>query len=504
MSKEKDATKSPCKEADLVTVKRSEIQEKDRRIAEQDKELFKLRTQLAYMVRQRFGRKSERYVDPNQLTLFEMQELLKTPEPAPTEPRQEAPVPSKPKNKPKRKAIPADIPRKIEVIEPENLPTNARRIGQEVTERLEYKPGEFWVHRIVRPKYVIDNQDGVWVGTLPSTVIDKGIAGPSLLAHMMVAKYVDHLPFYRIIEMLKRAKVSLSAATVSDWFMKVSKLLEVLYIKQKEMTLSSGYIQADETSIRVQTKEKQGVTHLGYFWVYYAPRKEALFFEYNSSRAQVVPEHTLKDFSGALQTDGYSGYTRLSKKDKITKLACMAHTRRYFEQALSQEPDRVGYVLRQMQKLYTIEREVKDSTHQERKRVRQEQAAPILDELKSWMDKQSAYLPQSPLGKAIHYAQNQWAQLRRYIDDGAYLIDNNPIENKIRPVALGRKNYLFAGSHQAAQQAAIVYSLMAACKVAQVDPYQWLADILIKLPDYKANKVHELLPNAWKATQSQA
>jgi hypothetical protein len=177
---------------------------------------------------------------------------------------------------------------------------------------------------------------------MPTTAIDKGIAGSSLLAHLIVSKYVDHLPFHRVIEIFKRAKVSMPPTTVNGWFSKVSSLLEALYNTQKQLTLSSGYIQADETTIRVQTQEKKGNTHLGYFWVYYAPRKGALFFEYHQSRAQVAPETTLRHYQGALQTDGYIAYAKFENRAGITKLACMAHMRRYFEQACEQEPERAG------------------------------------------------------------------------------------------------------------------------------------------------------------------
>lgn len=471
------------------------LQEKERMLKEKDDEIFKLRTQLAYLIRQKFGRKSERYVDPDQLSLFEMQELLTKDQIETTveeKPRQQAP-----KKKPKRKPIAKDLPRKTEVIEPENLPQGARKIGEEVTEKLEYTPGELWVRRIVRPKYIVVSNQEIVIGELPSFVIDKGIAGASLIAYLITSKFVDHQPFYRLIAILKRANVHLPEATVNNWFAKAADLLEVLYLAQKKQTLESDYIQADETTIKVLESNKPGSTHLGYFWVYYAPRTGALFFEYAPTRAAWVPNAALENYQGALQTDGYVGYENVNKQ--IARLACMAHARRYFEKAKGEDPDRANYILSQIQRLYAIERHTAELTSEQRHQIRQAQAVPILQEMKTWLEaNRNKLLPKSKMGKAFVYTLNQWTRLCEYTQSGEYLIDNNPIENKIRPIALGRKNYLFAGNDKAAQRAAIIYSLMAACKINDVNPHLWLDDVLRKLPDYKASKVEELLPANWK------
>lgn len=482
--------------------KEQEIHKKNLLIKEKDKEIQNLRMHLAYLIRQKFGQKSERYIDTNQLTLFQMQELLTREEieqdqPAQEEKPAEAP---KPKNKPKREALPSHLPRVREVIEPENLPLGAKKIGEEVTEKLEYTPGKFWVRSIVRPKYVVPQQDGVLIASLPDFAIDKAIAGVTLLAHLLVGKYVDHLPFYRMIGIFKRAKVDLSEVTVNNWFVKVIELLEPLYQELKKQTLQSAYIQADETTIRVQT-EKKGATHQGYMWVYHAPRKGTLFFEYHPTRACTAPSQGLAEFSGALQTDGYAAYDNLPNKEKITRLACMAHARRYFEKAKDEDPQGAGYVLGQIQRLYAIERQIQESTSQQRYEIRQSQAVPILAQMKEWLEKKrNSLLPQSHMGKAFAYTLKLWDRLCAYTTNGDYHIDNNPIENKIRPIALGRKNYLFAGNHDAAQRTAIIYTLMAACKINNIDPVLWLTDILDRIPGYKFKDIAELLPAQWKAT----
>ena len=465
-----------------------------------DNEIFKLRTHLAYLIRQKFGRKSERFVDLNQLSLFDMQELLTKEEIGKeTDTEQTTEIKTK-KKKPKRKPLAEDLPRKTKIIEPENLPEGAKKIGEEVTEKLEFTPGEFWVLRIVRPKYVIPEDETIVIGELPSFAIDKSIAGASLLAHLLVGKYVDHIPFYRAVEILKRAGVKLPKATINGWFMKATDLLDILYQELKKQTLNSEYIQADETTIKVQCSNKPKSTHQGYFWVYNAPLKGALFFEYNSSRAKTVPQKTLSDFTGVLQTDGYAGYEDLPNKSKIIRLSCMAHARRYFEKAKDEVPDKANYALSQIQRLYAIERQAKELTIEERYELRQKLSVPILNEIETWLKTaKNNMLPKSLFSRACTYAINHWSRLCEYTNNGTYIIDNNQIENKIRPVALGRKNYLFAGSEEAAQRAAIMYSLMASCKMHEVNPYLWLKDILDKIPDYKARNIADLLPANWKA-----
>lgn len=478
-----------------------QMKEKDRMLDKKDEEIFKLRSQLAYLIRQKFGRKSERYTDPDQLSLFQMQELLAKDEIEQTEQIQETTeniLPQKSKSKPKRKLLAKELPRKTEVLEPENLADGAKKIGEEITEKLEYTPGELWVRRIVRPKYALKKEQTVVTAPLPTFAIDKGIAGESLLAYLIISKYVDHLPVYRLVSIFKRAKVHIAQGTISGWFIKVANLLEPIYDLLKKQTLSSTYIQADQTTIQVQMPDKPATTHRGYYWVYHAPRKGALFFEYDHSRTASVPQKTLENYQGALQTDGYIGYDNLPHKEKITHLACMAHARRYFENAKDEDPDRARYILAQIQRLYAIERQAAELTPEQRYKIRQSQAVPILEKIKTWLDEnRNSLLPKSFMGKAFVYALNRWKQLCEYTNNGDFLIDNNLIENKIRPIALGRKNYLFAGNGEAAERGAIFYTLMAACKINNVNPYLWLKDVLTKIQDTKTSQLENLLPANW-------
>lgn len=457
-----------------------------------------LEEQLAYMKRMLFGKKSERYVDPNQLSLeLEHEEPVPEEQPEPLPPNNSD---SKSKKRPVRRPIPADLPRLVEVIEPENLLEGSKKIGEEITEILEYTPGRLWVRKIVRPKYALPQDAGVTIADMPSLPIPKGNAGASLLAHIAVSKFADHIPLYRLQGILKRSKVTIAESTINSWVSAIFKLISPLYDCLRKYTLESGYIQGDETPISVLTDKKPGSTHQGYHWVYHSPQQKTVFFDYNESRGRAAPENVLKNFKGTLQTDGYVGYLNMNTNHEIELIACMAHARRYFEKALDNDPDRANYAMSKIQALYAIERDCEELSDYERMCVRQQQAVPILDEMKTWLWKSNNLhlLPKSNIGKAFTYARNFWDKLSKYTQNGKYKIDNNMVENTIRPVALGRKNYLFAGSHQGAKRAAVIYSFMGTCKLNNVDPYQWMTDVLNRLPEHKANKLTELLPGVWK------
>jgi len=274
-------------------------------------------------------------------------------------------------------------------------------------------------------------------------------------------------------------------------------LLDPLYEKLQEKVKQSTYLMADETPIPVLTKDKPGSTHKGFHWVYYSPLEKLVCFDYRKGRGRDGPLEFLEGFRGTLQTDGYSAYNEFEKHQGIILLACMAHARRKFEQALENDPQRAEYALAKMQDLYDIERKARELelSFDERKKLRQEESLPVLTELESWMKEQlSEVLPQSAIGKAITYTLKLWKRLVRYADDGRWDIDNNLIENSIRPVALGRKNYLFAGSHEGAMRAAMMYSFLGTCKINNVEPLSWLKDVLTRIPDHSIHKLEELLP----------
>ena len=260
--------------------------------------------------------------------------------------------------------------------------------------------------------------------------------------------------------------------------------------------LSQNYLQADETPIPVLDKDKEGATHQGYKWVYHAVEIKMVLFDYRPTRSREGPNDILKNFSGHLQTDGYSAY-EIFDSEKTTLLNCMAHARRKFEHALTNDKERAEFVLTQMQKLYAVEKIARDEnySHAQRYELRQQESVPVLELLHNWFKENiMLVLPKSTIGEAMAYSLARWKRLCIYAQDGKLEIDNNLVENVIRPVALGRKNYLFAGSHDAAQRSAMLYSFMGTCKLRGVEPLEWLKNTLSKLPDHKANRLEELLP----------
>jgi transposase len=457
--------------------------------------------QLAELKRLMYGVKSERYISslPGQIPLFDF------PEEQPQEQPKETITytrnkPGNEKKQPLRLELPSHLERREEVIEPENIPADAKKIGEAVTEILEYEPASAYVRRIIRPKYITeqtDEQTSIVIAPLPSLPIPKGNAGASMIAHLLVSKFVDHLPFYRQAQIFKRQNLNIAESTINGWFNAGCDLLGGIYNALKTRMLASDYLMADETPIAVLTQDKPGATHKGYHWVYYDPVHRLVLFDYRKSRGREGPDEILKDFCGYLQTDGYNAYDHFEKRPEITLLACMAHARRKFEHALDNNPTLASHAMKLFQAVYEIEREAREKQlgPDEIRSLRQYRSKPILTELESWLKEQIVVVPpKSAIGMAMAYALNLWPRLIRYIDDGRFHIDNNLIENSIRPVALGRKNYLFAGSHEAAQQAAVIYSLLGICKIHGIEPFAYLTRTLSLIPEHPANQLHTLLP----------
>ena len=468
--------------------------------SEQEAEILYLKQELAQLKRMIFGSKSERHIggDPSQLNLGLDVEPVEYPE---KETEQITYTRNKTDNKKGsaiRLALPSQLHREEHIIEPQEDITGARKIGEVVTEVLEYTPGKFYVEKYVRPKYVLPKEERIVIGELPSFPIPRGNAGAGLLSHLLISKFVDHLPFYRQVQQFKRQDIDIAESTISGWFSSSCRLLEPLYERLVKRVRGSSYLMADETPIPVQTKDKPGTTHKGYHWVYYAPVEKLVCFDYRKGRGRDGPEDFLKSFRGMLQTDGYVAYDIYEKRDGITLFGCMAHARRKFENAKENDLKRTEYVLERMQKLYKTEREAREQglTPEQRKELRLEQSLPILKELENWMKEQLPYvLPKSAIGQAIAYTLGLWPRLTRYVQHGQVEIDNNLVENSIRPVALGRKNYMFAGSHEAAQQAAMIYSFLGTCKINNIEPYGWLRNTLQRIPDHSIQKLDELLPS---------
>ena len=323
-----------------------------------------LKHQLSELKRLIYGAKSERFiaVNPDQATLFDLP--AEQPSETPTEeitytrnkPQQE-------KKQPLRLELPAHLERREEIIEPENLPANAKKIGETVTEILEYEPASAYVRRIVRRKYIVEQTDEetrIVIAPLPTLPIPKGNAGASMIAHLLVSKFVDHLPFYRQVQMFKRQRLEIAESTINGWFNGGCDLIEPLYQALKSRMLASDYLMADETPIPVQTKDKPGATHKGFHWVYYDPGNKLVLFDYRKTRGKEGPDELLKNYAGYLQTDGYTAYNHLENTNNITLLACMAHARRKFEHAQENNPTLAAQALKMFQALYDIEQDIRE------------------------------------------------------------------------------------------------------------------------------------------------
>lgn len=397
-----------------------------------------------------------------------------------------------------RMKLPGNLPREQVILEPQEDVSGMKKIGEEITEELERIPGKLFVRQYVRPKYAKPQGEGIVIADLPARPIDKGIAGPGLLAQIIIDKYTDHLPVHRQIQRFQREGIKLSSSTLTDWISATCSLLEPLYDVLCKQVLSSDYLQADETPIKVLDKDKKGTTHRGYHWVYHAPRERLVLFDYREGRGREGPNEILKDFSGYLQTDGYVVYEDFDKKVKVTLLHCMAHARRKFDEAKDNDLLRAEYVLTEIQKLYELERKAKieELSPAQRYKLRQEKSVEILNDLKNWMlENYKSVLPKSTIGQALHYSLERFDKLMLYTTNGKLEIDNNLVENTIRPVAIGRKNYLFAGSHNGARRAAMLYSLLGTCKINSINPFEWLQNTLEKIPSHPVNKLELLLPS---------
>lgn len=481
---------------------------KDELFAAQQLQVETFRTELNALRKMIFGSKHERFIpslpDASQLTLDIQAEATASCSVVDAKKisytRTNLTIEQKPLQHPGRMKLPESLRREAIIIEPAQDITGCKKMGEEITEVLEYKPGELFVKKFIRNKYAKPGNEGVLIGELPSRPLEKAMAGASLLSQIIIDKYVDHLPLYRQMQRFERNGVKLSYSTLTDWVSGSCRLIIPLFEALKKEVLQSEYLHADETPIKVMDKDKKGETHRGYYWVYQNSIDKIVFFDYQEGRGRDGPMEILESFCGYLQTDGYSVYTIFDKKDAITLIHCMAHARRMFNEALDNDEVRAAYALKEIQKLYTIERDCREQglSFDKIKTVRQEKSVPVLTELHGWMKQQYVQTtPKSTIGKALAYSIERWEKLSRYTENGKLNIDNNPVENSIRPVALGRKNYLFAGSHEAAKRSGMLYSLLGTCKMHNIEPYSWLEDVLNRIATHPINKVHELLPHRW-------
>ena len=472
-------------------------------------EILQLKQQLAQLQKMIFGSRHERFIhaEPThpQLSLDIPTEAVATATISSTKQisytKTNVVVEPRPLVHPGRMKLPESLRREQIIIEPSEDITDYKKMGEEITEVLEYEPGELYVKQYKRIKYAKPDNTGVIIGKLPSRPLEKAMAGEGLLAQIITDKYIDHLPLHRQMQRFERSGVKLAYSTLTDWVSSTCSLITPLFEALKAEVLQSNYLHADETPIKVMDKGKKGETHRGYYWVYQNSIDKIVLFDYQEGRGREGPVEILKDFTGYLQTDGYVAYDIFAKRQGITLIHCMAHARRMFNDALDNDEQRATHALKEIQKLYIIERICQEEqlSFEQIKEVRQLKSVRILRDLGLWLQQQYLQvLPKSAIGKAIGYSLERWERLSAYVNDGRLNIDNNPVENSIRPVALGRKNYLFAGSHEAAKRSGMLYSLLGTCKMHGIEPTTWLKDVLHRVADHPINQIQDLLPHRYK------
>ena len=471
-------------------------------LSEQKNTITQLEERLAWFEKQMFGKKSEKQrteVNPQEQVLLPFDNIEAVTE-SPSEKiavSYERNKKRKNENHPGRHVIPAHIERVIIEIHPEGDLSNKECIGKQEREILERVPGKFIVKRYVKYIYKDIETGKISEGKLPSLPIEKGIPGPWLLAFILVNKFVYHLPLHRQLEIFKNeAGMIIKGSTISGWVGQCCRLLLLLYDKLLGKVLSQAYLMVDETPIKVLMKQGDKKIILGYFWVYYSPLTKTVFFDYRSGRGAENPARKLKNFKGRIQADGYGAYKNLISDD-IELLNCWAHARRKFVDAKTNHAKIADPVIKQISKLYRVEKYAKawGLNTEERFTFRKKRSEPVLKEIKKILDGQKDKTPPSlKITEAINYTLNHWDGLLKYMEDGILEIDNNPVERSIRPVAIGRKNYLFAGSEDGAKNLAMMYSFFGTCKAQGIEPFEWMKTTLEKMPDYDAKLIEELLP----------
>ena len=490
--------------ARIVETKARVIRDKDFRIA-------KLSHELAVLRNFRFGRKSEQYTD-RQTLLFEedFESDLANVEQELEQALNENPEPNQSKKKkPARRRLPSDLPRVKIHHEPEHTHCQCgcelQRVGEDVTEKLDYIPGTAQVEQHIRGKWACRSCDTLTQEPMPAHVIDKGLASTGLLAHILIAKYADHLPLYRQQQIFGREGIDLSVSTMADWVGRCGAQLLPLVEALQALVLNSAILHADETPLKVLCSHKGGKIRKAYLWAYSPAEREplkAVIYDLAVSRSGAHAREFLGEWKGKLVVDNYSGYKQSFRDRGVVELGCMAHARRKFHDLyVANKSEIAQHALTVFQKLYEIEEEARDLSASERLRLRQSESEPILEKFHAWMLAQrNLVLEGSGIAQALDYSLKRWAALIRYLSDGNAPIDNNHIERQFRPVALGRKNWLFAGSMRAGKRAAAIMSLIQSAKLNGLNPHAYLKDVLERLPTHPNNRIEELLPHRWQPT----
>ena len=464
---------------------------------------------VAQLEKQLYGSSSERRAQESELS---KEQTLLSLFPAATEPAATQEVLIAPSEAPEPRARRQPALKALETvserIEPQEkiCPHCGKQkceIGCEKSERYEYIPAKVIRHEIIRPKLACKcGQAGVSIAPLPPRLIPQGMADSSLIAQVILWKFVDHLPLYRQQQIFARLGVNFPKSTLGDWVEQAASWLESIVREMKSQLLQGDYLQADETPIRVMDPDVKGKTVKGYLWVMGVPHQDVVF-EFHRGRGKAEARQLLGGFKGYLQRDGYSAYSSLVTEpgQQLIPVGCWGHARRKFIEAESIHPANAPPFINELRKLYVVEAVAREQQlgPDQRKALRQDKSRPVLDKLLPELEKAVAQnLPESPLAKAAKYCINEWAALRRYLEDGRLEIDNNLTENAIRPSAVGKKNWLFIGHPEAGWRSAVIYSIVVSCQRRGIDPAQYLTDVLRRLPAMKQSELPTLLPHNWK------
>ena len=416
-----------------------------------------------------------------------------------------------PKDKPRRKPLPEHLPRNEEVLSPGDACGECggklKTLGEDVTEELEYVPGRFVVNRIVRPRMACSCCEKIVQAPLPSRPIERGRPGAGLLAHVLVSKYADHLPLYRQSQIFKRDGIDLDRSTLADWVGKSTNLLEPLADAIGRYVLNGQAIFADDTPVKL-LNPGAGKTKTARLWAYVRDERPwvgeappAAWYQFSPDRKGVRPRQHLANYQGWMHADGYAGFEDLYRSGRIHEVACMAHVRRKFVDVHKSQGSAIAEeAIKRIARLYGVEKLARGQAPDERVKIRQEKAKPGFDDLEAWLNAQLRKISaKTPLAGAIRYALTRMKRLRPYMENGFLELDNNTAERSMRPIALGRKNYLFMGSLGGGKAAAIAYTLIETAKLNGVDPQAWLTDVLGRIADHKITRLDELLP--WRYAQ---